>query len=291
VHAHSSKAGILGRVAAAWARVPAVVYSPHAFAFQIRTHPARRALYLSLERWAGRRTHCLVAVSQAEAALAVAARVVPSERVVVIPNGIDPAEAAPPEAGEAVRKELGIAPGVPVVLFAGRLAEQKAPEVMVAAALRVLPQHPQTRFLLAGEGPLRPRLAAMIGSAADRVRLLGHRADMPALYAAAQVFVLPSRWEGLPYAPLEAMNAGLPVVATDLPALREIVIAGQTGTLVPVDDPDALAAAMAALLSDARRAQQMGQAGRERVRQHFCVARQIDELAHLYRRLAPHASS
>lgn len=287
VHTHSSKAGFLGRLAARWARVPVVLYSPHAFAFQMRSAHARRALYRHLERLAGRWTDCLVAVSQAEADLAATARILPRERIVVIENGVDLKEIPSPEEGVALRQELGIARDAPVILFVGRLVEQKAPEVFVRAALRLLERFPGAVFLLAGEGPLQPMLHQMIDRAgkARSVRLLGYRADTPRLYAAAHLFVLPSRWEGLPYALLEAMAAGLPVVASEIPCLAEVVRPGEDGLLVPPDNPDALAEAMASLLQEPEKARALGASARERVCRHYTLERQINQLAALYREL------
>ncbi|MBI3945928.1 MAG: glycosyltransferase family 4 protein [Armatimonadetes bacterium] len=287
VHAHSSKAGILGRVAARWARVPVVVYSPHAFAFQMRSGYAPRTLYLRLERLAGRWTDCLVAVSHAEADLAAAAGLLPKARIAVIENGVDPAETVSRAEGAAVRQALGIAPQAPVVLFAARLVEQKAPEVLVRAALRVLERHPDAVFLLAGEGPLRPLLEQEIARAngEPNVRLLGYRPDAARLYAAADLFALPSRWEGLPYALLEAMAAGLPVVASDIPAIAEAAPCGETALLVPPDDPGALAEALECLIREPDDARALGAAGRERVRRCYTLDRQVARLGALYQRL------
>jgi len=288
VHTHSSKAGILGRAAAVLAGVPAIVHSPHAFAFQMRVGPRRRALYLALERLAARRTDCLVAVSHAEAELAVAGRVLPAKRVAVIENGVDPESAAAPAEGRYVREELGIPAEAPVVLFVGRLCDQKAPEVLVDAAARVLSAHPEAVFLLAGDGPLREQVAgqAVRAGCEESVRTLGHRDDAPRLYAAASIFALPSRWEGLPYALLDAMNAGVPAIVSDIPPLREVVRDGETGLLAPTDDPVALAGALARLLAEPEAARALGAAGQAHVREHYALARQIDQLARLYRWLA-----
>lgn len=286
VHTHSSKAGVLGRAAAALAGVPVIIHSPHAFAFQMRSARPKRILYLALERLAGRRTNCLVAVSQAEAGLAVGAKVMPKSRVVVIENGVDPAEAASAEEGAAARRALGIGPAEPVVLFVGRLVEQKAPEVFVRAALAVRQAWPEAVFLLAGEGPLRPALEGEIrrASAERSIRLLGYRDDAARLYAGAEVFVLPSRWEGFSYTVLEAMAAGVPVVAGRLPCMREAV--GECGILVPTDDPQALADAVLSLLAGRESARRLGAAGRERVRTLFTLERQVARLGELYRSLA-----
>ncbi|HHX40856.1 MAG TPA: glycosyltransferase family 4 protein [Armatimonadetes bacterium] len=295
VHTHSSKAGILGRAAAVLAGVPVLIHSPHAFPFQMRVGRARRALYVALERAAARKTRCLVAVSHAERDLALSIGGYPEKRTVVIENGVDPEGGASPQEGEALRKELGIAPETPVVLFVGRLVEQKAPDVLVRAAARVLGAHPEALFLLAGAGPhfdaMQRQVALWLtqgppGANPERIRLLGHRQDVERCYAAAQLFVLPSRWEGLPYSPLEAMRAGLPVVASDLPPLREMVIHRQTGLLVPPDDPEALAAALSSLLSNPEWAHAQGRAGRARVCERFSLRRQVEQLALVYRTLA-----
>ena len=291
VHTHSSKAGILGRAAAALAGVPVIVHTPHAFAFQMRTGRAQRALYLALERWAARRTTCLVAVSHAEAARAAAAGYSPT-RVAVIDTGDTPAAALCPAEGAALRRELGIDAAAPLVLFAGRLVAQKAPEVLVRAAVAVLQSMPDAVFLLAGEGPLRPALEEEIRRAGrdTSIRLLGHREDVPRLLAGANAFALPSRWEGFPYALLEAMNAGLPVVGADIPPLREVVRPGENGTLVPPDDAGALAAALCDLLGNPERAGGLGAAGRALVRARYTRQRQVEELGNLYTRLVGHAS-
>lgn len=288
VHTHSSKAGALGRLAALHAGVPVIVHSPHAFAFQMEVGATRRRVYRTIERVLARHTDCLVAVSHAEAEAAVLVGGYARERVVVIENGVRPEEAASPEEGIAVRRELGIPLQAPVVLFVGRLTPQKAPEVLVRAAARLLAGQPDAVFVVAGDGPLRPHLEREIARAGcgRGVRLLGRRDDTPRLYAAAQAFVLPSRWEGLPYALLDALRAGLPVVCTDIAPLREVVQRAGAGILVPPGDPEALSAALAQLLRCPERARSLGAAGRACVAQHYTLARQLEQLTALYRRLA-----
>jgi glycosyltransferase involved in cell wall biosynthesis len=169
-------------------------------------------------------------------------------------NAVGP---APPAAD---RSELGLEPGTRLVLAVGRLAEQKNHALAIAA----LPQVPNATFAIAGEGPLRAeleRLATETG-VADRVRFLGIRTDARALMGAADVVVMPSRWEGLPLSALEALASGTPLVATDVRGLRELVVDGRDALLVP-EDPDALAAALRQVLDDPELARRLGDAGRQ----------------------------
>jgi glycosyltransferase involved in cell wall biosynthesis len=169
-------------------------------------------------------------------------------------NAVGP---APPAAD---RSELGLEPGTRLVLAVGRLAEQKNHALAIVA----LRQVPNATLAIAGEGPLRAeleRLAAETG-VADRVRFLGIRTDARALMGAADVVVMPSRWEGLPLSALEALASGTPLVATDVRGLRELVVDDRDALLVP-EDPDALAAALRRVLDDPELARRLGDAGRQ----------------------------
>ncbi len=188
----------------------------------------------------------------------------PASRVSVVHNGIDPGlwERGDADAGRAV---LGA--GGPVALTLARLDPQKGLEVLVAAAAQV----PDVRFAIAGEGPERPALEREIArlGLGDRVVLLGRREDAPDLLAACDLFVLPSRFEGLPVSVVEAMAACRPVVATAIGGTDEAVADGETGLLVPAGDAAALAAAVARIAGDQGLAERMGAAGRARALESF----------------------
>ena len=181
---------------------------------------------------------------------------VPEDLLCAVPNGIpDPIR---PEAADvdAVRRELGIPDGAPLVLTVGRFTEQKGYDVYLDAAPAVLEAVPGARLVWVGDGPLwEPmRAEAERRGLTDRLLLVGRRSDVPALMAAADLFALPSRFEGLPLVVLEALAAGLPTVGTRVIGTEEAILDGETGRLVPPEDPDAFAHALVdALHDDARR--------------------------------------
>jgi glycosyltransferase involved in cell wall biosynthesis len=261
LHASSSKAGILGRAAAALAGVPVRIFTAHGWAFAAQTGAASL-----LYRWADRAmrplTAATVCVAEQQRAAGLAARTCDPERTVVIPNAVDAAGA--PRA----RHDGG---GVPLVVAVGRLKAPKDPLTLVRALAR-LPAG-SYEAVLVGEGPDRPRLAAEIDALGlgDRVRLAGDRRDVPELLAGADVFVLSSASEGMPVSVLEAMAAGLPVVASRVGGIPELVVDGETGLLVDPGRPDRLAAALARLLEDAALRRRLGAAGRARVEERFDV--------------------
>jgi glycosyltransferase involved in cell wall biosynthesis len=181
----------------------------------------------------------------------------------------------------------------PVVGDVARLVPQKGLDVLIRAAPLVLQRHPGTHFVLAGEGPERAALERQIAAAGleDRFVLTGQRTDIPELLASFDVFVLPSRFEGLCYAVIEAQAAGLPVVATPVGGVPENVIDGETGILCQVDDPESLAAGIVALLDSPEERRRLGGAGRRRAHERYARGRMIAETIALYGASAPSAAA
>jgi glycosyltransferase involved in cell wall biosynthesis len=257
VHAHSSKVGILGRLAAALARVPVRIYTVHGWSFAAYGGAGGR-LYLWLERLVRPLTTAIVCVSESAREQGLAAQACDRERSIVIHNGVDvesftesPRHGAPPR-----------------IVSVGRFAYPKDFATLVEALERVDGDY---RAWLVGEGPLLPEVEEALGAPrlAERVQLLGSRDDVPGLLAASEVFVLSSRSEGFPVSIVEAMAAGLPVVASDVGGVAEAVADGETGLLVPPGDPAALAEAVGRLLGDVELRQRLGAAGRARARACF----------------------
>jgi len=205
----------------------------------------------------------------------------PRSRDRVVVNGIPLPEPVTPDARESARQELGLPIEARIVGTVGRLTAQKNHRVLVESARRV----PDAHFALIGDGPERRSLLALRDrlGLAERVHLLGARTDGARLVAAFDVFALPSRYEGLPLALLEAMGSGLPVVASDLPETREVVRPRQDGLLVPCGSARDLAAALQHLLGSPEIAAGMGKAGRERVRSDFSEQRMQEETISVYR--------
>lgn len=268
VHTHSAKAGTLGRLAAARAHTPRVVHTLHGFPFHEFQSKPRHAAYVGTERALSAVTDVFLAVGAGVAAEAVRRRIAPPDRLRTIAPTIDrlltPADAA---TRERARRALGIPLDARVVGTVGRLDFQKAPERFLDAVALL----PHVRALWVGGGPLREAAeehARRLGIA-DRVLFTGSRDDVPDLLAAMDVFALSSRYEGLPCALAEAMSAGLPVVATAVNAVPDLVVPGETGLLVPPEQPAALARAVRHLLTSPVAAAAMAERGRAAVTQRF----------------------
>lgn len=206
----------------------------------------------------------------------------PEERIEVIHNGID-VSSFRSESNDRLRAELSRGGRRPVVLTLARLDAQKGLAVLLRAAELVA----EAQFVLAGEGPERGALEALAGELGlgDRVTFLGYRVDVPDLLASSDLLVLPSLYEGLPVSVLEAMAASRPVVASAVAGTSEAVIDGETGLLVPSNDPAALAAAIRRLLRDRGLAARLGAAGRARVEAEFSGAAMVRKVSHVYEEL------
>ena len=261
LHANSSKAGLLGRTAAAALGVPVRIFTAHGWAFKAYSGPVS-LIYRWADRLMAPLTTTTVCVSERERSAGVAARTCRARDTVVIPTAVD--------AGAAPRARRAGSP--PRVITVGRLAAPKDTVTLVRALARV-PGRP-FRATIVGDGPDRPAVEAEIRAAGldGVVALAGERRDVPQLLADADVFALSSRSEGAPISVLEAMAAGLPVVASAVGGVPEIVAHGATGLLVPPGDAAALAAALEQLLADPALRRRLGEAGQERVRERFDLA-------------------
>ena len=278
VHAHMPISGLIGRAAARAAGVPRIAYTCHGFLFNQPGPWWRRTLALQLERAAGRITDIFLTVSEEEAEDARRLGIHADPKPVF--NGRDPNHFHPdPEARRRLRAELGAAPDDCVIISVSRLVRHKGlPELL--RAMEATPVN--TRLWVVGErlssdrgedmDPYFTQAAAALG---PRLQRLGYRHDVAHLLAAADVFCLPSHFEGLPTSVIEAMLTGLPVVATDIRGPREQVVAGETGLLVPRQTVTPLAEALSRLATNAVLRTRMGEAGRARAVEHFDEAKII----------------
>lgn len=263
VHLHCAKAGLVGRLVLR-GRVP-TVFSPHAWSFQAVDGALRRAVQ-AWERAAMRWTDAVVCVSAAERDTGIAHGL--RGRMEVLPNAVSLAAVEPirQKSRQVVREALGVAPGVPLAVCSARLVRQKGQDVLVEAWAAVRAALPGAEVVLVGDGVARPALEALVaGTAAEGVRFAGSVDRDTALswLHAADVVVCPSRWEGMSLVPLEAMALGRPVVATAVDGMAESVPPG-TGWIVPPEDPEALAGAVVAALSDQEAARAAADTGRRR---------------------------
>ncbi|HET6607203.1 MAG TPA: glycosyltransferase family 4 protein [Rhodopila sp.] len=283
VHAHMPISGFLTRLAARVAGVPKVAYTCHGFLFNHQSSSMLRRVASFVMEWtAARVTDVFLTVSEAEAA--DARRLGIARHAVAVRNGRNPAIFRPDShARTRIRAALGVPEDRVVIIAVSRLVWHKGyPEL--AAAMRSLPE---AELWVVGERLESDRgadMAAVLREAGlgERLRLLGYREDIPALLAAADIFTLPSRFEGLPMSVIEAMLTGLPVVATNVRGPDEQVVDGETGLKVAAGDPGQLAAALARLAGDAGLRTRMGDAGRQRALELYdeskVIARTLDLL-------------
>lgn len=279
VHTHLGYANTLGRLVAHMHGIPTVAHIrgrdgqwgtwPHRLAYRLAAH--------------GRTV--VLAVSRGMAEDFLRATGMTAE---VVYNAVDDSEFASRRPRDAdLRKDLGLSRGTPLVGTVARFSHQKNYPLFLRAASLVCARRPAVRFLAVGGGPLFARAATLRDKLGlrGRVHLLGERQDVPTLLPQLTVFLLTSRWEGLPRAVLEASHSGLPIVATDVMGTNEAVLDGITGFLVPPDDARGIACRVLELLADAGLRREMGGRGREFVRSEFGLGRLAEQLDAVYRAL------
>ncbi len=276
VHLHLTYATILGSLAAAIAGTPAVA----------SIHNTRAGRWGRLELFALRhRVPCAIAVGQQVAD--VYGPLLPGTPLKTIPNAVVPPTPRCPAERAAIRERLGMAEADVLALAVGRLVPQKGYPDLIAAMDLVRQKAPAVRLVIAGDGELRGALETQVAhlGLGRHVRLLGTRRDVAELMAAADVFVNSSHWEGLPVAILEAMAAGLPVVATAVGDAARM-IDESTGIIVPAADPAGLAAALCRLAEDRDRRTDLGRHAREYVAAHHDPKAWVEQLRSVYRQVA-----
>ncbi len=276
VHTHTSKAGAVRRLAAHRAGVPRVVHTYHGFPFHEFQSPARRAAYIAIERRLGKITHVALCVGTAVAAEAVRRELIAPERVRTIGVSVDGPDrlsaslnAGLPEARLRAREALGLPADARVVGAVGRLTYQKAPEDFLAALQRL--GRPGVIGVWVGSGELAERLARRARRSPVPIVWAGERTDVLAVLPAFDIFALPSRYEGLPTVLVEAMISGVPVVATAVNAVPDLVVPGETGVLVPPQRPGLLAAAIRYLLDSPAAAAALAATARARVADRYAA--------------------
>jgi glycosyltransferase involved in cell wall biosynthesis len=271
-------ANIAGRLAGKAAGIPLIVSG-------IRVAEKRSGLRLWLDRatdWMVARHVC---VSQDVAAFSAARGRLPVAKLCVIPNGVDATALA--EAPRADLTEFGIPAGSRVLLYVGRLDPQKGPFVLLAAVKDLLRQHADLHLLMVGDGPLAEKLRAWVvkEQLQSQIHFAGRRNDVPSLFRAADLFVLPSLWEGLPNVVLEAMAAGIPTVATRVEGVADLLTDRRTGLIVPPNSPPALAEALDWLLGDPHQGQLMAREAQHIVQERFTWTSVVRHYEQLYSEL------
>jgi glycosyltransferase involved in cell wall biosynthesis len=273
IHTHLVHADVHGAAAAALLRVP--LYST-----KHNDDPFRTGAFRHVDRLLTHRASRVIAISEALRRFLLERAGLPAGKVEVVRYGLDATPAWGPN------PPFDLPEDVPWLLAVARLAPQKGLDVAVEALARL--EHQRAVLVVVGEGPERGRLIELARErgVGDRVLLAGRAGDVKPLLKRASLFIHPARWEGFGLVVLEAMLAGRAVVATNVSAIPEIVIDGETGLLVPPDDPEALAHAIDRLLSDGGERERLGDAGRERAHADFSVERMAAQTAAVYERAA-----
>ena len=280
VHTHSSKAGILGRMAAARAAVPLVIHTVHGQAFHRYETWWRNLLYIHAERMAAKRCHRIFAVAQAMVDQCVRARVAPPEKYAVVYSGMEMARFLEGGPDEGLRERLGLAAGSPVVGKIARLFELKGHDTLIAAAPAIVREVPEVRFLIVGDGVLRESLEADIArrGLTDHFVFTGlvPPSEVHRYTALMDVLVHLSLREGLPRTVVQALASAVPAVGFDLDGTPEVIRDGETGYLCQPGDRPAVQEAICKLLRNPQQAREMGRRGRELVRERFDWRRMVE---------------
>ena len=285
VHTHGKGPGLYGRLAARWAGVLAV-HTFHGIHYS-GYPPLGQTLYLALERGLSRLTHTIINVSASQEAEGLSLRLFRPSQSVVIVNGIEIDELDRIIASAPIcRESLGLTADDLVLGCVTRFDPIKRVETLLRAFRLLAPRIPRLTLLLVGGGGEEERIRRLVAEMglSERVIFTGFLENSLRIYPVLDLYVSTSLKEGLPLSLLEAMGAGLVVVATDVPGHRDLVVHDETGLLVPPEEPAVLAEAIASLLAAPERRRRMGEAGRRRVLKGFGVEAMVDGTAEVYRR-------
>ena len=292
LHTHTAKAGAVGRAAAVASgrdRPKVVIHTFHGHVLRGYFGPVATRVFLQLERNLARLSDALIAVSPEVRDDLVSLGVAPPSRISVIRLGLDLEQRtrASADARTRLREQLGIPDGRLVIGWLGRMTEIKRADDLIRAFSKARRDGMDGDLVLVGDGPLRPMLTELARDLGvlDRCHFTGYRADVADVYAALDLFSLTSTSEGTPATIIEAQAARLPVVATAVGGVPDIIRDGETGLLVAPGDVDAIADGLARLGEDAVRRAQFGEAGRAFVVPRYSVPRLVDDIDRLYRTL------
>ena len=290
LHTHGGVAGLFGRWAARRARTPVVIHTLHGIHYLHYRNPLLKRLYVLQERHFSRRTDAVIFVSEADFLTGRIFRLAPKDRSRLIRNGVDLSgmmkESRTTLRIEKLRAALNLGPAV--VGAIARLHRQKGIEFLVDAAKEIQARHPDVRIVVVGGGPLEKSLrrrAANLGLGRNFL-LLGERGDAREILSLFDIFVLPSRWEGLPLALIEAAALGKAIIATDIDGVREVVRDGETALLVPPANPARLTEAVIRLLEDRALAAKLGERAKKEIPPLFTLAEMVEKTERLYLELA-----
>ena len=280
IHVHSQEAGLLVRIIARAAGAKVIIYTPQCTNIrQIRWF----WIYRSIEKILSYITDKIISVSETDRRRIIRWGISPS-KVITIKNGIDPKLNRETLDFAGMKQKFDLDEKQPVVMQIGRLSYQKNPLAFVKGASLVINEHPDVKFVLVGDGPLMEEVEEYIQELGiqNQVNCLGWQDNAYNLIAVADIITLTSRWEGLPYALLEAMAWSRPVVTTAVNGCPEVVKHGVTGYLVPYEDTNTWATYVKKLLEDDKKSEDMGRSGNSRLKEDFSLEKMVEQTEEIY---------
>lgn len=288
VHTHTSKAGLLGRFAAKLAGIPIIVHTPHGHVFFGYFSPLKTKIFILLEKFAARIADKIVTLTSREKSDYISHKIAGEEKFVIIHSGIELSKYQELSQEEKIKlkKEIGLPENSFVVGTVGRLVPVKNPELLIKASQPVFTQYPDTYFVFAGDGPLKEdlRTAAKEIGGEKNIVFLGWRDDAHRILSIFDVFCLPSLNEGMGRVLAEAMAHGIPIVASDVGGIPDLVIHEKNGFLVPSQNTEELAKCIQILIADEEMRKKMGDEGKKMVLR-FNSDTMVKKIAGMYEEL------
>ncbi len=286
VHTHSSVAGVVGRLAALAAGIPVIIHHVHGWGLHDGMPGWTQKLYLTLERFCAKFTDRIITVSAPDIQKGLIRGIGKQNKFTLIYNGIDLEKFRQDVNEQQVRSELGLDPHSKLIGMIGRLDKQKNPLDLIRAAAIVTKSYPNVQFLIIGDGSLRSDCEQLIDELGlkDKFFLLGFRNDVARILPILTITAMSSLWEGLPLAFLEAMSAGKPIVANDIDGASDVVVNGETGFLVPVHQPQAMAERILTLLNDEMLCNKMSLIAQQRS-EDYSLKKMVGKVETLYKDL------
>lgn len=286
VHTHSSKTGVLGRVAAFCARVPKIVHTVHGFSFPAAKSHIDRLIYLVME-WIGVRCgDVLICLHNTDKDIAISQLGAKNKQIIVLPNGVDIEKFRPSieQEKQIVKNRLSIPSKSIVVGMVGRLWKQKNPAALLQSAIDIISVRQDVHFIFAGDGEMMSDIKDKISKLNydNRIHMLGWQANTADILHGFDVFVLPSLWEGMPLAILEAQASGLPCVVSNIQGNNHLVSDGKDGLLFSLLHQHELTEKLLQLINNSELRASMGHSARLKVVEKYSIEKRIEHLISIY---------
>lgn len=289
VHCNSSKAGILGRLAAKLAKIPVVIFTAHGLVINEPMHWLKRQIFTFCEKIAGRFSDAIITVSEYDKQTAIKYKITHPKKIIIIHNGLDIKEffSAIKISAEEKKKELELEKEDRIVGIVANFYPVKGLKFFIQAARYVSSTLSRVKFVIVGDGKEREMLQALVRqlNLEEKVLFLGYREDVPEILQIFDVFVLSSLKEGFPFTILEAMITGLPIVATRVGGIPEVIQHTKSGLLVPPGDSQELAKNIISLLKDKSRAEKIALGAKKRILSNFVLDSMLKQTEELYQEL------